>query len=54
MAKTRALAPMYPDDALVGEGIKETLRQFGPEQDVASASLTRDLIRLVKSEGAAQ
>ena len=54
MAKTRALAHLYPDDALVGEGIKETLRQFGPEQDVASASLARDLIRLVKSEGAAQ
>ena len=38
----------------MANNIRDELREFGPDEDVAPISLARDLIRLVKSEGAAQ
>jgi hypothetical protein len=54
LAKTRAFLSLFPDDDAMANNIRDELREFGSDEDVASISLARDLIRLVKSEGAAQ
>jgi hypothetical protein len=54
LAKTRAFLCVFTDDDAMASNIRDELRDFGADEDVAPMSLARDLIRLVKSEGAAQ
>jgi hypothetical protein len=38
----------------LGAKVREDLHLYGPEQEAFATSFARDLIRIVKSEGAAQ
>ena len=54
LAKTKATLYVFADDIDLARKIWGDLHDYGPEQDAIATSLARDLIRLVKSEGAAQ
>ena len=54
LAKTRATLHVFIDDLALARKIWDDLHIHGPEHDAIATSLARDLIRLVKSEGAAQ
>jgi hypothetical protein len=54
LAKTRATLHVFIDDLALARKIWDDLHIHGHEHDAIATSLARDLIRLVKSEGAAQ
>jgi hypothetical protein len=54
LAKTRATLGVFADDVELARNIWNNLHAYGPEHSAIAMSLARDLIRLVKSEGAAQ
>jgi hypothetical protein len=54
LAKARATQYAFIGDAALGAKVREDLHLYGPEQEAFATSFARDLIRIVKSEGAAQ
>jgi hypothetical protein len=53
MAKARATADVFGED-VSGEGLRNGLRDWGPDDNVVSWSLAHDIMRLAKSAGVAR